>query len=868
MGAGAPAVSALRPPLVVFCTLLCMYALTAGGQGYSVDGQFAYQMATSVATDSSLTFARANAGTLRRWGPLLPAVGVPFAWLGARLGQLAPLRDSVMLDGRRLTLYDWPAIGAASTGSTGELRIPVPFGATGRLQAMRLVSYLSLATGLPDRAPVADVILERSNASEVARTSLHAGQHSAEWAYAGASPRPAHTQPEIAGHWPGKPSGLLYWADVPLDAPLGEVRAVLLRYFSPTGRLHVRSIELRGTGGSVALRGPIAWGEPEQLAFFTRFGFSFVNAPIVALTCALLVPLARQLGYPAAPSLALGLGAGVATPLWPYAKHDFAEPLAALCLVGAVLLGLRPGAPLRRAAFAGTIAVCAVGARYTAVWALPLLGISIRSPRAMAAFFALPLLAGFAALVTGRLPAIWSGAAQGLGLGWLDFSLWNGLYGLLVSPGKGLLWYMPVAVLALAGVVPFVRAQRWRAFIFLGLPVAYLLTYGSKGVWHGGGWGPRYLVAVIPLLAVVSLPTLAWLLRGASRPTRWAATALVVVSVGVQALGALKHPNLYAVMFRDHVLPGLPEYGRQLGGPAAAGYWRHFGGPEAGRQLARPLSGIDPSAPLRGLGYAYAESGPLRLTYEAREPHTLTLYACDWDHRQRRQVVAIEAGGTAGAYGPSGDFSQCHYFQVPVRATGDVRITVESIEERDVPVLSALFFDRGAIIPPPNGDGSWPGRVGRDGYVLFAWNRGADVASYPGYAAPVEGGERVWIDTWQAELAETAPLYAPGFSPLLAHAWLLGADAMTLVAPGNEALLRRALGSPPWRYLHGLELHPPRPDFGLGLDLWPLLLRTQFGSHREVLVAAALAAIGLGAAFALSALWATAELRAARQSDA
>ncbi|HET7771998.1 MAG TPA: hypothetical protein VFN74_24715, partial [Chloroflexota bacterium] len=841
----------------------CLYALTAGGQGYTVDGQFAYQMATSVATDPSLTFARANAGTLRRWGPLLPATGVPFAWLGARLAQLAPLRDSVALDGRRLALYDWPAIGAASTGSAGELRVPVPFGTSGRLQAVRLVSYLSLAPGLPDRAPVADVILERANGSEVARTVLRAGQHSAEWAYAGASPRPAHAQPAIAGHWPGNPNGLLYWADLPLDAPLGEVRAVLLRYFSPTGRLHVRSIELRGTGESVALRGPLAWGEPEQLAFFTRFAFSFVNAPVVALTCALLVPLARQLGYPAAPSLALGLGAGVATPLWPYAKHDFAEPLAALCIVGAALLALRPGVPLRRLALAGTVAACAVGARYTAIWALPLLGLSLRSPRAIAAFSVVPMLAGLLALISGRLPAIWSGAAQGLGLGWLDFPLWNGLYGLLVSPGKGLLWYMPVVLLALAGLVPFVRAQRWRALLFLGLPLAYLLTYGSKGVWHGGGWGPRYLVPVIPLLVVVSLPALAWLFRGAPRLARWATVGLVVLSVGVQALGVFKHPNLYAVMFRDHVLPGLPEYGRQLGGPASGGYWRHFGGPEAGRQLARPPSGIDPSAPLRGLGYAYAESGPLRLSYVASEPHTLTLYACDWDHRQRRQRVRIELPRDATAIDLNHDFSACEYHQVSVTLPGTVALNVEAVESRDVPVISALFFESATPVLPPRGDGSWPGKVGRDGYALFAWNRGADVASYPSYVTPVEGGERVWIDTWQAELAETAPLYAPGFSPLLAHAWLLGADAIAIAAPGNEALLRRALGSPPWRYVHGLELHPPRPDFGLGLDLWPLLLRTQFGTHREVLVATALATLALGAALALSALWLAAMQRAA-----
>ena len=860
---------AVQAALAVFCTLLCVYALTAGGQGYSVDGQFAYQMATSVATDPSLEFARQNAGTLRRWGPLLPAAGVPFAWAGARLAELAPPRDSLALDGRRVALHELPAIGAGSTDALGELRIPLPAGATGRLRALRVVSYLSLAVGLPDRAPVADVVLERLNGTEIARATIRAGDHTAEWAYASGPGKPSHRQPAIAGRWPGNPSGLLYWADVPLDAPLSEARTMLLRYFSPTGRLHVRSIELLTAGAAVPVRGPLAWSASEQTAFFTRFAFSFVNAPVVALTCALLVPLARALGYAATPAVAVGLGAGLATPLWPYAKHDFAEPLAALCIVAATLLALGSGLSARRLALAGAVAALAAAARYTAVWLLPVLALALRTPRAMALFALAPALLGIAALATGRLPAIWSGAGRGVALGWLDFSLWNGLYGLLLSPGKGLAWYAPVLLpLAVAGAVPFVRAQRWRAIPFLTLPLLYLLTYGSKGVWHGGGWGPRYLVPVIPLLAVLSLPILERLFRGGSRPAALALGALVALSVGVQTLGVLKHPNLYSVMFRDHVLAGLPEYGRHLGGAPAEGYWRHFGGPEASRQLVRPPDGIDPSAPQRGLGYAYAESGPLRLMLETREPFTLTLYACDWDHRERRQRIRVDAPRDATTLDLGHDFSDCEYHQVTIAEPGPVDITVEAIEPSDVPVLSAFFFDRSPPVAPQPGDGAWPGRVGRDGYVLFAWDRGADVASLPASASRIEGGDRVWVDTWQAELAETAPLYAPGFSPLLAHAWLLGADAVSVLATGNDSLLRRALGSPPWRYVHGLELHPPRPDFGLGLDLWPLLLRTQFASHRDVLTVATIVSVLLGIGLALSALWVTVELRAARRRGA
>src|SRR5207244_4257081 len=140
---------------------------------------------------------------------------------------------------------------------------------------------------------------------------------------------------------------------------------------------------------------------------------------------------------------------------------------------------------------------------------------------------------------------------------------------------------------------------------------------------------------------------------------------------------------------------------------------------------------------------------------------------------------------------------------------------IEGERPDDGPVLSALFFDRKSLLLPAPGDGAWPGRVGSDGYALFGWNRGADVTALPSYVGRVSGGRRVWVDTWETELTETALLYAPGFSPLLGHAWLLGGDALSMFVPGDRPLVQRALASPPWRYVHGLEIHSPHPEYGL-----------------------------------------------------
>ena len=72
-----------------------------------------------------------------------------------------------------------------------------------------------------------------------------------------------------------------------------------------------------------------------------------------------------------------------------------------------------------------------------------------------------------------------------------------------------------------------------------------------------------------------------------------------------------------------------------------------------------------------------------------------------------------------------------------------------------------------------------------------------------------------------------AVLYAYQFSPLLAHAWLLRADAVNLLAPDRTDWLADALGRTPWLRF-GIDAVPTRPEHGLGLDFWSLSLVESF----------------------------------------
>jgi hypothetical protein len=328
-----------------------------------------------------------------------------------------------------------------------------------------------------------------------------------------------------------------------------------------------------------------------------------------------------------------------------------------------------------------------------------------------------------------------------------------------------------------------------------------------------------------------------------------ARAALLAAGILVQLIGVAKHPNRYTVMFRDHILPYLVDDGVAYGGARAQAYWRHFGGPEAGRQLARPTD-VRPAGatvgttvpapavegdPPRGLGYLFGGEGTLRLRLDVRRDvrFAATVYACDWDHRGRRQGLTLTDAGGVRRYTLGADFSGCEYLTWPVEARpgAPLELRLDGLAG-DVPVISALFFDppgaAGAAGTTGSGQpdlprrdvttrGAWPGRYGAEGYVLFAWRRGAvDVGRLPDDVSGYEGGERVWLDTGEAELADTALLYAPAFSPLLAHSWLLGSDAVATFFPSDGALQQRALASPPWRSLAGLDRNSPHPEYGLG----------------------------------------------------
>lgn len=220
------------------------------------------------------------------------------------------------------------------------------------------------------------------------------------------------------------------------------------------------------------------------------------------------------------------LGYGLATPAAAYAGNFYSHQFVAALLFGAFALllfspGRKQGIGIVRALLFGLLCGFVVISEYPTAIIVAALGIyALTRLRPIEIVFAilggLPPLALMAAYDLAAFGTIWP-------VGYSHSALWQdqhhtgfmsityphpeALWGLLFSSFRGLFVRAPWLLLALPGAVIWWRSRKQRGAWWLCLVgvVGLTLFYGSSIMWWGGfGIGPRYLVPMLPFLALMA----------------------------------------------------------------------------------------------------------------------------------------------------------------------------------------------------------------------------------------------------------------------------------------------------------------------------------------------------------------------------
>jgi hypothetical protein len=274
-------------------------------------------------------------------------------------------------------------------------------------------------------------------------------------------------------------------------------------------------------------------GNEDQLA---HFAVSLLNQLITAVTAlALFLGARRRYGS----GVALGIAGTflLATPAIPYARLAFAEPLSGLLvLVAVMLLWVGPHTRLAATTPPSKWAIFVVGiclglavlvkpangiyVPFTLLylaWVLARHGtgdmqlrslLSAQTLRGVAPGIGLGI-AGMlpGVLLTGFFNAMRYGSPFVTGYENEGFTtpLYVGLYGLLFSPGKGIIYFAPPVILLPLALVYIWRSGKphLRAEV-LWLVGQTALVFGFHALWSSWegnvAWGPRFLIPFVPLM--------------------------------------------------------------------------------------------------------------------------------------------------------------------------------------------------------------------------------------------------------------------------------------------------------------------------------------------------------------------------------
>jgi hypothetical protein len=355
------------------------------------------------------------------------------------------------------------------------------------------------------------------------------------------------------------------------------------------------------------------WFPSNSYAWITRAIVVWLNAFVTAGNSALVYLAVFQMGYRRRVAIGTALIFALATLSWHYSKTFFAEPLTAFFLFAAfvaaqaALIQAAHGDWIRSLLLlggAGALAGLAPAVKIHATLSLPLLllvvGIHLWRVRGSIAehwwMGGLAWCAGAGLTFGGLLLFQWQTYGHPLHSGYGDTGgvlqsmlgrdlVWP-IFGLVLSFGKGIIWFAPPLLLWPLGMWLLLRRD-WPVALLCGtLAVSHIVFFASWSDWHGAGaWGPRFLVIVLPFLVLPLAPVLAsvqgWRTPGRTGVLLLTLLLAVPVQVGGVAINYTAFKSLPGERGYAHLAESVLVVHLQMAGEQLAGLYQIHAAPES-----------------------------------------------------------------------------------------------------------------------------------------------------------------------------------------------------------------------------------------------------------------------------------------------
>lgn len=287
---------------------------------------------------------------------------------------------------------------------------------------------------------------------------------------------------------------------------------------------------------------------------------SLLNPLVSACAAIVVFRLCQTVGCSPLAALSAAIAYAFGTLAWVYAGVDGTEPLQALCLALSLLLLIRYRSERYAWLLSGSSVAlaCAIVTKPANAVLVPAFGLyalcalrarrlSLRETVPVLVRFASPLAICFLFLAWLN----WFRFGSVLETGYEPHAFMNhfldGIYGLIFSFNKGIVFYAPLVVLAPVGMWIMRRSQGGEAMLIAVASLTYVSLFAKFYNWGGGwSWGPRYLMPIVPLLMVPVARAAA-----AARVWRYAGAGLFIAGFLVNGVGVLVDGDAYHSAIMD-----------------------------------------------------------------------------------------------------------------------------------------------------------------------------------------------------------------------------------------------------------------------------------------------------------------------------